>query len=98
MEAFQCTEPCRYVQDSLQRFKPGIIKQKKGDLSDCECNVVVGAGVFQKLLLYEDFPTRSSLDLRYLDGQNYIKAWIHPTSVWLVMVMVENFGLLVYHH
>lgn len=98
MEASQCTEPCRHVQDSLQRFKPGIIKQKKGDLSDCECNVVVGAGVFQKLLLYEDFPTRSSLDLRYLDGQNYIKAWIHPTSVWLVMVMVENFGLLVYHH
>lgn len=43
MEAFQCTEPCRHVQDSLQRFKPGIIKQKKGDLSDCECNVVVGA-------------------------------------------------------
>lgn len=43
MEASQCTEPCRHVQDSLQRFKPGIIKQKKGDLSDCECNVVVGA-------------------------------------------------------
>lgn len=43
MEAFQCTEPCRHVQDSLQRFKLGIIKQKKGDLSDCECNVVVGA-------------------------------------------------------
>ena len=43
MTATQCIWACRGGQDNLLKFKPSIRMGKKGDLSDFECGVVVGA-------------------------------------------------------
>lgn len=45
MAAAQCIYPCRHSQDDLLKFtKLSIRIRVKGDLSDYECGIAVGAG------------------------------------------------------
>ena len=39
----QCIQACRHGQDDLLKFKLSIRMGKKGELSDFECGMVVGA-------------------------------------------------------
>ncbi len=43
MAAPQCIQACRHGQDDLLEFKSSITMVKKGDLSDFEHGMVVGA-------------------------------------------------------
>ncbi len=43
MAATQCFYTCRHGQDDVLKFKPSIRMGKKGDLSDSESGMVVGA-------------------------------------------------------
>ncbi len=65
MTATQCIQVSRCGEDDLLKFKLSIRTGKKGDLSDFEHGMVVGADglvwVFQTLLIYWDFHTQPSL-------------------------------------
>ncbi len=80
MAATQCIYASRCGEDDLLKFKPSIRMGKKGDLSDFERAMFVGARravwVFQKLLIYWDFHAQPSLEFTE-NGRENIK---YPVS------------------
>ncbi len=78
MAATQCIQVSRCGEDVLLKVKPSIRTGKKGDLSDFERGMVVGADglvwVFHKLLIYWDFHTQASLGFTE-NGPKKRKIW-----------------------